>query len=82
MKVQVVFYGGLKQEVGAKRETLELPRESLPVRELAGVLAERYPALAPRLNTVAYVVQDEIVGPDYLLRDGDAAGVLPPVSGG
>lgn len=82
MKVQVVFYGGLKQEVGAKREMLDLPYESLPVRELVGVLAERYPALAPRLNTVAYVVRDEIVGPDYLLRDGDEAGVLPPVSGG
>ncbi|HML24467.1 MAG TPA: MoaD/ThiS family protein [Aggregatilinea sp.] len=82
MKLQVVFYGGLKQTAGIKTETLDLPGDSLPVRELPGLLGERHPALLPRLGVVAYVVNDEIVGDDYVLRDGDEAGVLPPVSGG
>lgn len=82
MKLQVVFYGGLKQTAGVKTETLEVAGDSLPVRELPGLLSERHPALASRLGVVAYVVNDEIVASDYVLRDGDEAGVLPPVSGG
>ena len=82
MKLHVIFYGGLKQDVGAKTQTLELDRDSLTVGELGDLLRTQYPALAPRLPTVAFVVGDEIVDPDYRLRDGDQAALLPPVSGG
>jgi molybdopterin converting factor small subunit len=82
MKVRVVFYGVLKQDVGAKEQVIEFPQESLTIAELVETLQLRYPALVPRLGTVAYVVQDEIVASDHLLVDGDEAGVLPPVSGG
>jgi molybdopterin converting factor small subunit len=82
MKVDVVFYGGLKQDVGAKRQTVEVARDRLTVAELVDVITQRYPALEPRLSTVAYVVGNEVVEPDYVLRDGDEAGLLPPVSGG
>jgi molybdopterin converting factor small subunit len=82
MRVNVVFYGGLKQAVGVKRQALELDREKLTVAELVDVLAGQYPALGPHLDTVAYVVGNEIVEPDYVLRDGDEAALLPPVSGG
>ena len=71
MKLHLVFYGGLKQDVGAKTQTLDLARDSLTVQELG-----------ERLPTVAFVVGDEIVDPDYRLRDGDQAALLPPVSGG
>ena len=82
MKIRVVFYGGLKQHVGAKEQMLELSRNSITVRELADLLRVQHPALNPRLGTVAYVVNDEMVGLDYGLKDGDEAGLLPPVSGG
>jgi molybdopterin converting factor small subunit len=82
MTVRVVFYGGLKQEVGTKEQTLTISRESLTVRQLGILVRERYPALNTRLATVAYVVNDEVVDPGYVLRDGDEAALLPPVSGG
>jgi molybdopterin converting factor small subunit len=82
MKLHVTFYGGLKQEVGAKTQTLELDRDSLTVHELGEMLAAEYPSLAARLPTVAFVVGDEIVEPGHALRDGDQAALLPPVSGG
>ena len=82
MKLHLVFYGGLKQDVGAKTQTLDLARDSLTVQELGELLAARYPALGERLPTVAFVVGDEIVDPDYRLRDGDQAALLAPVSGG
>jgi molybdopterin converting factor small subunit len=82
MRVNVVFYGGLKQDTGARQQALDLDANSLTVGELAEVLKTRFPALGPRLETVAYAVNDAIVDPGYVLRDGDEAGLLPPVSGG
>jgi len=80
--ISVTFYGGLKQHTGAKQQTLELDGERATVRDLAAALAARYPALAERLPTVAFVVGEAIVPPETVLRDGDSAALLPPVSGG
>lgn len=82
MQLRIIFYGGLKQTVGAKGHTLELEPDSVTVHELKALLADRYPALAPRLATVACAVGDELAGPDHRLRDGDEVALLPPVSGG
>lgn len=82
MKVRLTFYGGLKQDVGAKQQTLELDAETLTITELAETLKQRYPALAARLGTVAFAVNNELVDSGYVLHDGDEAGLLPPVSGG
>ena len=82
MHLTVVYYGGLKQETGVKRETLELPGEALTVRELNDLLRARYPALERRLQSVAYAVNNAIVDGEHPLRDGDEASLLPPVSGG
>lgn len=82
MRLTVTFYGGLKQAVGARAQTLELPHDSLTAGALKALLAERYPALGPRLDAVACAVGDELVGPDHPLGDGDQVALLPPVSGG
>jgi len=82
MRLTIVYYGGLKQETGVKRETLDLPEEALTVRDLNGLLSARHPALARRLQSVAYAVNDAIVDGEHPLRDGDEASLLPPVSGG
>lgn len=82
MKVHMVFYGGLKQDVGTKQQTLDLDQNTITIQELGEILKVRYPALRSRLETVAYVVHNEIVDPDFLLHDGDEAALLPPVSGG
>lgn len=82
MKIQVIFYGGLKQDVGTKQQTFEFPGDGLTVGRLVEALKVQYPALAVRLDTIAYAVNDEIVELNTVLRDGDQAGLLPPVSGG
>jgi molybdopterin converting factor small subunit len=80
VKIQVIYYGRLKQEAGARQQTFDLPGDGLTVAGLIATLKQQVPGL--RLDAVAYAVNDEIVGPDYVLRDGDQAGLLPPVSGG
>jgi molybdopterin converting factor small subunit len=82
MKVNVVFYGALKEYAGGKRQTLELAADGVTVADLVDKIKLEYPALTPRLESVAYVVEDMLVDLDYALRDGDEAALLPPVSGG
>ncbi len=82
MRVNVVFFGGLKQDVGTKRRSFEFDGDSLTLRELVDTLKAQYPALAARLGTVAFAVADTLVDPDHVLHDGDEAALLPPVSGG
>ncbi len=82
MQVQVTFYGVLKQTTGVKAQTLDLPETTRAVGDVIALLVERHPALGPLLGSVAYVVGDDLVNSDHLLRDGDDLGLLPPVSGG
>jgi molybdopterin converting factor small subunit len=82
MKVRVVFYGGLKYDTGVKEQVVELAQESVTMVDLVNGLAGQYPALRSRLETVAYVVHDEIVESNQPVYDGDEVGLLPPVSGG
>lgn len=82
MQLQTIFYGVLKQDVGEKIQTIDLDRESLTVGELKTLLVERYPALAAHMDTVAFAVGDELVGPEHGIQHGDKVALLPPVSGG
>lgn len=82
MKIHVVLYGVLKQDAGSKHQTLDLAGNSATVADVVHTLAAQVPALAARLETIAYVVNDEIVHPDCVLHDGDQVALLPPVSGG
>jgi molybdopterin converting factor subunit 1 len=82
MRIQVIFYGVLKQDAGGKTQTLELAQDAVTVHELKALLVEKHPNLSSRLGAVACAVRDELVGPDYCLHDGDEVALLPPVSGG
>ncbi len=82
MRVKVVFYGGLKRDVGAKAQELQFDNQTLTVAQLKDGLIARYPVLRPKLSSVVCAVGDEIVSGDYLIRDGDEVALLPPVSGG
>jgi molybdopterin converting factor subunit 1 len=82
MRVKVVYYGGLQRDVGAKEQELQFSQNSLAVSELREQLAERYPELRTKLQSVVFAVSDEIVDEDHPVRDGDEVALLPPVSGG
>lgn len=82
MTIQITFYGVLKQAAGGKTRALDLPGESATVRAALARLAQDCPAVAPLLDSAAFVVGEDLVGADYLLRGGDDLGLLPPVSGG
>ena len=79
MQVRVFSFGVLKDWLGAREATVELP-EGATVRELLARLSER--RSAAMLRGIAVSVNAEYVTADQLLHEGDEVGLLPPVSGG
>ena len=81
MYVRVRVFGALREALGAKELSVDLP-EGASARELRARLAERHPHFAgfgPRLRVS---VNREFAADDAALAEGDEVAFLPPVSGG
>ena len=79
MRVHVKFFAIFREMVGVKTEWTEIS-DGATVESLW----QQYAARSARLDSVraAYAVNQKLVKPDQVLRDGDEVGFLPPVSGG
>jgi molybdopterin synthase catalytic subunit len=80
MRVQVLFFGVLKDMAGGGSEFLDLP-EQARVSDLLARFRDR-PGLAALLPSVAISVNREYAAADLPLHDQDEIALLPPVSGG
>lgn len=79
MRVNVKFFAIFREMLGVKTEWKEIA-DGTTIEELW----KEYAARHPRTATIraAYAVNQKLVQPDHVLRDGDEVGFLPPVSGG
>jgi molybdopterin synthase catalytic subunit/molybdopterin converting factor small subunit len=81
MRVQVLFFGILKDLVGRGSDELTLPEHAK-----AGDVVEHYersiPAMGGMLASIAISVNQEYSDPGATLHAGDEIALLPPVSGG
>lgn len=79
MRVRVKFFALFRELLGVKTEWKEIAENTT-----IGQLWQVYVARNPRLGNIraAYAVNQKLVNADYVLRDGDEVGFLPPVSGG
>ena len=85
MKVRVLFFASLREQVGLAYEEIELPAEVATVAALRSHLARRggawEGALAEKKNVRAAVNQD-MAKPGAAIRAGDEIAFFPPVTGG
>jgi molybdopterin converting factor subunit 1 len=81
MRVQVLFFGVLKDIVGRPSEALELD-EGATVGDVLQHYESRIPKLGQVLPSVALSVNQHYAGPGAVLGEGDEVALLPPVSGG
>ncbi len=81
MKVRVKFFAILRERVGAAAATKEII-EGSSVGQLWQALQQDYPKLAVPGIRLLYAVNQNYVGPDHVLQDGDEVVFIPPVSGG
>lgn len=81
MRIQVLFFGVLKDLVGRPADVIELP-EGARLKDLFSHYARQSPGLEPMLASVAFSVNQEYAAAERELASGDEVAVLPPVSGG
>ena len=87
MRVQVLFFGVLREMVGRGQETVEVEAGTTAVELIA-----KFAAGTSKQNEtwaqnemwarLAVAVNREYVGRETVLADGDEVALLPPVSGG
>jgi MoaE-MoaD fusion protein len=81
MHVRVLFFGQLKEIVGASQEDAELS-DGARVEDLFERYGRRFPKLVEFRASVAASVNQEYAGWRAPLTSGDEVAFLPPVSGG
>ena len=85
MKVKVLFFASLREQLGIAFEEIDLPAGVATVAALRSHLARRgsawEAALAEKKNVRAAINQD-MVKPGAAIRAGDEIAFFPPVTGG
>jgi molybdopterin converting factor subunit 1 len=81
MRVQVLFFGILRDLVGRASESLEL-HEGATVADVLEHYELRVPKLRGFMPSLAFSVNQNYAGRGAVLVHGDEVALLPPVSGG
>jgi len=81
MALKILYFAGLRESIGTAVETVALPPDVVTVGALRDSLAVRHPELRAAKNLRAAVNQ-QMVGMDAPVADGDEIAFFPPVTGG
>ena len=85
MKVKVLFFAGLREQLGTPGEELELPADVTSVAGLRAHLKARGGAFDTAFSEKALVrmaVNQEMVSAARPIKGGDEIAFFPPVTGG
>jgi molybdopterin synthase sulfur carrier subunit len=83
--MKLLYFAWLRARIGIAEEELPLPPEVGDVAGLVAWLRRRganYAEALKDLKTVRVAVNQDYVGPDHPVRDGDEVALFPPVTGG
>lgn len=81
MKVIVQLFAILREAAGASQLDLDVPAQTT-ARQVAQILAERFPKIRAHLPVLSFAVNGEIVPAETAVPDAGEVALLPPVSGG
>ena len=85
MKVRVLFFASLREQIGRVGEELELPESVSTVAALRAHLVARGGAWGAALadaRRLRAAVNQDMAPPETTLRAGDEVAFFPPVTGG
>jgi molybdopterin synthase sulfur carrier subunit len=85
LKVRLLFFAALREQLGTAAEEIELPAEVTSVAGLRAHLMQRgepWQAVLGDKRLVRVAVNQEMVSPVGAIRAGDEVAFFPPVTGG
>jgi molybdopterin synthase sulfur carrier subunit len=85
VKVKVLFFAALREQIGAASEEIDLPGETSTVAALRAHLAARGGAWTTALaekKLLRFAVNQDMVPPAARVHAGDEVAFFPPVTGG
>jgi molybdopterin synthase sulfur carrier subunit len=85
MKVKVLFFAALREQVGVTTEEIDLPGEKSTIASLRAHLAARgdqWQSALSEKKLLRFAVNQDMAQPDALLKAGDEVAFFPPVTGG
>jgi sulfur-carrier protein len=85
MRIKVLFFAGLREQLGSAGEEIELPAGVSTVAGLRSHLKARggsYEKAFTEKNLVRMAVNQDMVPPTAPLKAGDEVAFFPPVTGG
>ncbi len=81
IRINLLLFASVAEAVGQRQRAIDVP-EGTTARGTFRLLAEDMPELVKRVDHVSFARNQEFVGGDAVLADGDELAVIPPVSGG
>jgi molybdopterin converting factor subunit 1 len=81
MRVHVLFFGIVRERIGAREESLDLPPAS-SVADLLKALSARHRCFGEGAGSLRVAINEEYVDSSAALSDNDEVAIIPPVSGG
>jgi len=82
LTITLLYFAAVRDLVGQGEASLTLPGGIETLRQLSEHLQKLVPALEGRLGAVRWARNEELVGLDTSLAEGDVIAVIPPVAGG
>jgi sulfur-carrier protein len=85
MKVKVLFFAGLREQLGTSAEEIELPSGVATVAALRAHLLQRgetWKAALGESKLVRTAVNQDMAQPAARIKAGDEVAFFPPVTGG
>ena len=85
MKVKVLFFAGLREQLGTSGEEIELPRDVTTVAGLRSFLSQRGNSWKSALSEpklIRTAVNQDMVQQGAPIKAGDEVAFFPPVTGG
>ena len=81
VRIRIRLFAAFREAVGQSELTRDVP-DAATAGQIVAQLRAEFPGLGPTVENAMLAANQDYVGPDFRLQEGDELALIPPVSGG